>query len=262
MPSTYAHKRIGGEVAGLLPSVIRQTVRGNYDCYALGLHGPDLLFYYKPLQSNCVNAIGYAIHGRPASEFFAGAKDVYLLRGGKDCDAAYLYGFLCHFALDSEAHPYVNRKIAESGVTHTEIESCFDRYLMLLDGALPSGCDTTSHIVVSERICEIASAYFGITQKQALRAVRSMKKYNKLMTSKSRFLRGGAVAALKLSGCYREMHGMMLPQKDDPRCADSNLILLDIYEKAVGKAVRLIENLNGFLGGTSALGKELERDFE
>ena len=26
--------------------------------YLIGLHGPDILFYYKPLKSNSINSIG------------------------------------------------------------------------------------------------------------------------------------------------------------------------------------------------------------
>ena len=38
--------------------------------YMAGLHGPDILFYYKPLRANAVNQIGFGMHARPAAEFF------------------------------------------------------------------------------------------------------------------------------------------------------------------------------------------------
>ena len=62
MPSTYAHFRLGCEAERLLPESLKTLADDNFDCFALGLHGPDLLFYYKPLTNNPTNAIGYAIH--------------------------------------------------------------------------------------------------------------------------------------------------------------------------------------------------------
>ncbi|MGN0805481.1 MAG: zinc dependent phospholipase C family protein [Candidatus Coproplasma sp.] len=262
MPSTYAHRRIGGDVKNGLPQDIMRLIEDNYDFYALGLHGPDLLFYYKPLKSNKINAEGYAMHDRYASEFFSRAEDIYRKRSKREHDAAYLFGFLCHFALDSESHPYVNEKIAQSGITHTEIESNFDRFLMLKDGLKPFGFDVTSHIVPDERLCDTAAAYFIIEENQAEKSINSLKFYNRLLTTRKRLIRSAGKLILKLSGNYKEMHGMFLPDKEDPRCADSNRILYECYGKAVKKAVRLIENYSLFLECTENLSAELDRNFE
>lgn len=70
-----------------------------------------------------------------AREFFAPAKEAYAAAEDKGSALAYLLGFVCHFALDSACHGYIENKIAVSGVTHTEIESEFDRSLLLQDGA-------------------------------------------------------------------------------------------------------------------------------
>ena len=43
---------------------------------------------------------------------------------------AYLYGFLCHYILDSECHPYISEYMEEHDLGHLEIETEFDRYLM------------------------------------------------------------------------------------------------------------------------------------
>lgn len=47
---------------------------------------------------------------------------------------AYLYGYLCHFMLDSECHPYIDLYMEEKDLGHLEIETDFDRYLMEKDG--------------------------------------------------------------------------------------------------------------------------------
>ena len=74
MPSTYAHARLGNDAEKCADEKIKGIIERNRDCYALGLHGPDLLFYFKPLTANKINAIGYGIHERFASEFFKGQR--------------------------------------------------------------------------------------------------------------------------------------------------------------------------------------------
>ena len=70
MPSTYAHYRMGKEVAEELTGEAWHTLSMYRQLYLIGLHGPDILFYYKPLKSNVINGIGYGMHCRPGVEFF------------------------------------------------------------------------------------------------------------------------------------------------------------------------------------------------
>ena len=51
MPSTYAHYRFGQEVLKELPNDIKKIIIENKELYDIGLHGPDLLFYYLPLKT-------------------------------------------------------------------------------------------------------------------------------------------------------------------------------------------------------------------
>lgn len=69
MPSTYAHYCFGKAVYRRLPQEIQEEIKAYSPLYMTGLHGPDILFYYKPLKSNAINRIGYGMHGRPADEF-------------------------------------------------------------------------------------------------------------------------------------------------------------------------------------------------
>lgn len=117
MPSTYAHDCFGKAVYKQLPKEIQKEIKAYGPLYMAGLHGPDILFYYKPLRANAVNQIGFGMHARPAAEFFEQAwkkgKELSANRGG----FAYLYGFICHFALDHSCHGYIEEKIQKSGVT-------------------------------------------------------------------------------------------------------------------------------------------------
>ena len=262
MPSTYAHYRLGNDVKASLTGKIKQLVEDNYESFALGLHGPDLLFYYRPLTNNRTNAIGYAIHERFASLFFEMAGKVYSERGKRAADEAYLLGFLCHFALDSEGHPVVNAEMKAKNLSHTEIESAFDRYLLLKDGKQPLGTDLTAHIHANENTADIAAAYFGVDRGKAKKALKSIKFYNGLLNSASKIKRAFVTAALKISGMWNIMHGMMMPTEIEEKWKDGIAGLENAYAAAVQKAVRLIENYDGYLAGECALSAELERDFE
>ena len=58
------------------------------------------------------------------------------------------------------------------------------------------------------------------------------------------------------------MHGMMMPLDIEEKWKDGIAGLENAYAAAVQKAVRLIENYDGYLAGECALSAELERDFE
>ena len=110
MPATYAHYVFGKKVLKKLPESIRQEVRQGEDAFLLGLHGPDLLFYYYPVSKNRINQQGVAMHQELAAEFFDRGRSLWR----KEQDPAlraYLYGFLCHFILDSECHPFINQYV-------------------------------------------------------------------------------------------------------------------------------------------------------
>lgn len=72
MPSTYAHRRFGTNVLEHLPDELRAQLEQNRELYDIGLHGPDLLFYYHAAKSNPVGALGNAMHEEPGRVFLTG----------------------------------------------------------------------------------------------------------------------------------------------------------------------------------------------
>ena len=259
MPSTYAHYRFGKEVFAALPEGTAEIVREARGLYDIGLHGPDLLFYYKPLGSNAVNRIGFGMHAEPAEKFFVTAAQI--VRNGGAAQAAYAYGFICHFALDSACHSYIENKIRLSHVTHTEIESEFDRSLLLEEGKDPLSASLTAHIAASEENARVVAPFFGVSEKQAYKALRSMLFYNSLLRAPRQPKRGLVNLVLKLSGNYKEMHGMMIAERPISACEDSNMRLKKLFEKAVPEAVSLIENFSGYVRGDSRLSPAFENTF-
>lgn len=57
MPTTFTHDLFGREVYRMLPQEEREKIRRHGRLYRIGLHGPDILFYFH-LYKNRVNQHG------------------------------------------------------------------------------------------------------------------------------------------------------------------------------------------------------------
>lgn len=253
MPSTYAHRVFGERVLHRCPQSLASAIREHRQLYDIGLHGPDVLFYYHVLKNCAVNAKGYAMHARPAKEFFESAKAAYAAAADKGAALAYLLGFVCHFALDSACHGYIENKIAVSHVTHTEIESEFDRSLLEAKGKEPLSACLMDHIFATEENARVIAPFLGVTPKQAKKALSSMLFYNRLLRAPHQPKRGFVRLVLRLSGNFKEMHGMMIAKKPIPACADSDLRLSKLMKKAEGECVSLLCNFAAYLKGEGEL---------
>ncbi len=262
MPSTYAHYRMGKEVKNHLNQKERNIVEKYSDLYMIGLHGPDILFYYGALWSNSVNKVGFGLHEQSGRSFFENACKVIAKSSNKEAALAYTYGVLNHFALDTTCHKYVDEKIECSGVTHTEIEVEFDRSLMILDGYDPVRHSLTDHIHPTTNTAEIISEFYStVTAKQVKKSLDSMIFYNKLLLSNTDFKRNVIYALLKVTGNYKEMHGLIVNPMGNPACEDSNQKLLELYEEAKRRAVIFIHDFDENLRGIKPFDLIFDYDF-
>ena len=133
MPALYAHDRFGAKVSGRLEGELGEIVNRYYTQFSIGLQGPDIFFFYKPYKDNVIVRYGNHLHEISALSFFRHALSVVQRYGRDSGEYAYLMGFICHFILDSECHPYVDEMIEKTGVQHMEIEEEFEKLLLRLD---------------------------------------------------------------------------------------------------------------------------------
>ncbi len=70
MPTTYAHYKFGKEVTGALPRPLLSSIENHRELFDIGVHGPDLLFYYKALIKNPVYSQGSALNDKMVDVFF------------------------------------------------------------------------------------------------------------------------------------------------------------------------------------------------
>ena len=258
MPSTYAHRRFGANVLEHLPDELRAQLEQNRELYDIGLHGPDLLFYYHAAKSNPVGALGNAMHEEPGRVFFDRARRVVHCEADRDAALAYALGFVCHFALDSTCHPYVEAYVRESGVSHCEIETEFDNALLREDGYDPMKFFTASHIKPSRQRAEVVAPFYeGVTVDETLAAMKGMISVHHMLQAANPVKRWVVLAGMRAAGKYEFMHGLVANPQPNPKCVQSSRKLEELYKTAVPLAVRLIRE---YAGG-KPLGPEYQHTF-
>lgn len=262
MPSTYTHYKFGKDVFNKLPKARQKEIQSQMSLYKIGLHGPDILFYYKALTTNHVNQTGFGMHDKPAKDFFEPAKKVIKESHQPAPNFAYVYGFICHFVLDSQCHGYIEEKIQASGVSHTEIEVEFDRYLMIRDKHNPIKHHLTRHITPSEENAKVIAPYFeGITPKEVEKSLKAMKRYNDFLVAPGKLKRKVIYTLLKMTGNFEEMKGLIVNYVPNPKCKDSCEKLDALYSKAIDVAVTLIKEYGEFVYENKPLNKRYEKTF-
>ncbi len=140
MADFVSHYLFGTQALTEFPSKVQRIAANRQSCFNFGCQGPDPMFYRKALLGGPLHKLGNRMHSEKTDElFYALSKTVNSFKGvSYDIAAAYFYGFVCHYALDSEIHPYVyclqerfagaDPKLSKSAV-HCQIESDID-YLL------------------------------------------------------------------------------------------------------------------------------------
>lgn len=263
MPAAYAHYRFGQDVLNALPGKYRERLKQEEDLFNIGVQGPDLLFYYKPFSHHPLHAEGGRMHRLTGRDYFTAAGRIFLDEGCRKADYAYLCGFLCHFALDRKCHGYINAVEEEGRVSHAEIESEFDRVLLLEDGRSPVCTNLAAQVHASRRAAEVISPYFpGACTKEILAGMRSFWRFNWLLTLPGRLGYRRVDRLLRRLPSYGFIHGHMINLDPDPLCEQSSRELRQRYEDAVGEACLLIRSLLPAVRGRKQWPPLMDFDFE
>jgi len=261
MPANFAHTLFGREVLAILPFNVKRVLELNRSAFDIGLHGPDIYFFHKPFSKNKIREIGGFIHQRNADEFLSKAKKI-IKRTSDNELYSYAAGFICHFMLDSECHPYIAQKISQSGVSHAKIEAEFDRKLMLENGLDPFSYNTAAYLNPARALCEkIAMLYPVATGKDVYTSIKSMKKYTGLFVCKNGLKRSALYFLMDLSKT-KKYHDIILTPEPDSCCSDSNARLYEIFYAAIAPTAELIENYCKGIPNETELSGRFQRNFE
>ena len=262
MPTTYTHYRFGKDVMHALPRPLQQSIEAHRELFDIGLHGPDILFYYRFFQKNHVNQQGFQLHDLYADAFFEHAVQVIEQAEHKGAARAYIYGVICHFALDSECHKYVEKMIKVSGISHSEIEMEFDRLLLTEDYINPVTYYGTKHIHPTRQNAEvIAPFYENISPEELKKSLTWMNWVHKGLLAPKKFKRSLLFGVMKLIGMYDTGKGMVMSLEPNPACETYCRVLKRQYAGAVPLAVGLILNYQKVLFQNEKLPERFHETF-
>lgn len=247
MPTTYTHYKFGKDVLTNLPFPLKKAIELKRQYFDIGLHGPDILFYYYPFWYNHVNKTGSSMHKVSARPFFERAREVIAKADDRMAAKAYIYGFICHYSLDSVCHKYVEKMIDVSGIGHSEIEMEWDRRLMVADGLDPLTFIPTGHIKATDKNATVIAPFFkDISVKEVKRALTIMRWALKNLLPLSVWKKVIVKGVLKTVHLEKKF-GLFMSEKKNPKCDRYCDILSDVYEENIMHAVRLIEEYSSFL---------------
>ena len=260
MPATYAHYRFGASMLSKMPGDVSRTAKRHRRMFDVGLHGPDLFFYYKPVFSTKVGRLGNKFHRQTGKEFFIRACRSLRL-DPSEAGLAYLYGVLCHYGLDSHCHPLVEKYSWEGIASHARIEAEFDRFLMEMDGMQPPyGVQLTKHMTLTRPECEIVSRFYpgaeGIHIQDSLKGMVSIRRALDMPKSP---LRTAVVKTMSMgSATFRDM---VTDSEPDPVCRELDQPLLERYRQAVKEFPEMLQQLGAHITYNAPLGELFEPIF-
>ena len=144
MPDVAIHHVFGRDVKERLPEEVRRDLADVP--YGFALYGPDLWFMYEPWKRR--QGRGRRMHTTRTGDFLNALAEK--ARGGSASREmfSYLAGFLCHYALDSTAHPYIVWQSTETWPTkhaHRDMEHALDIALLRREGFWGEKHPVTDH---------------------------------------------------------------------------------------------------------------------
>lgn len=262
MPAFYAHNRFGALVAGQMNGELNEIISSHYAQFAIGLQGPDIFFFYKPYSKNRVTQYGYHLHDISAYPFFEHALKIVKEKGRNSKEYAYLMGFICHYILDSEYHPYVEEMIGKTGVLHLEIEEEFEKMLLRLDGNDPLSYPVADLVPTDNATAKAVYPFYKninpIIVKESLQYLKLVKK---IFTAPGFLKQTVLNSAMHLTGNYAHWKGLMNQRKDNPNCQKTNEGLLIRFQSSIDIAVDMINEFDESLQTGKELNKRFDRTF-
>jgi len=222
MPAVITHYLLSKACAGLMDdSGAAERLNLHGGVYYLGAQGPDILFF--ALGSKTLNQLGGRIHREGINLFFAECiKRLRMTAAEEERNelAAYMAGFLCHYALDTCAHPYIYYKTGfshENGrltgkpvIRHHFLETTIDCILSekledknpyLLNIAEKISVDAKKRALIGNFLSETVNASYKVFMypEDYAKAMKDTVLFYKIFRDKAGRKRAAAKAAGKVS---------------------------------------------------------------
>lgn len=196
MPSNITHFYFSDCVLKELKPEIQSIIEKNPRAFYVGAQGPDLLFYLQ-LEKEPLSKLGYEIHdGFVAEKMFAESAE-YAAMQQSNVLKAFLFGQLCHYALDCNLHPYIIQK-------STDLKDCYK---------------------------DNEKEYIHVVFESALdyMCVKNYLKKNSLFYRSHKNLKIGKAERAEIATYYSEIVAPMMNQNLPPKTAEKSLRLMKLF---------------------------------
>ncbi len=255
MPESYAHKKMGAMVYKSLTKDTKALVHKHLPYFLVGLHGPDLLFFYRPGLDGHLREFGRGLHHRNFEEFYDNAKlQIELYRD--DEKLVYFYGVLCHLYLDALCHPYVESFRKEVGVTHGKLETEYERHLLRKDGRDEQRFPVLAHLPISLDVAEqIAPFYLGVNAFEIYECMLSFKVSSNITRLGDPISRKLISNTMNELGYGEKVAGLLMSKDASEICRPAMGKLDALMEEAAFLAKEAIEEFSKYLYRDNACGK-------
>jgi hypothetical protein len=263
MPTTYTHDLFGKKIYRVLPAEMKRVIREHGDLYRIGLHGPDIFFYFMVCK-NPVTRYGVKMHNECAAGFFE--QSMALARETKDeALLAYLLGFGCHYLLDSVCHPYVDEVDAQGKISHALLEIEFDRVLMEREGKDPFRFYPSDAIVPKYSYARVIhEANPAISAVNTWISLHMMKWItNTLVCSDNGKKRKvlGKLASYFGEGSRRFIEDHFMRREPAAKCQKALGELDGLYQKAIAETPEYLKELYGLFKASAPLSERWNRTY-
>lgn len=257
MPANYAHYRFGAQRLAQMEPEVRRVVKRHRQLYDIGLHGPDIFFYHNVFVQDDVVRLGYQLHHFSGKTLITRLAKHLRLEPSEPA-LAYLYGLLAHYCLDSHCHPMIRAVTAGGEIGHVQLETEFDRFLLVEDGKTPPSTHFTGqHLKLTDAECEVVATVYGsVTAADVKRSVNNMATVARLIATPKGGLR---TAAKKTVG--KRFSQYLMYDEPDPACAHLNDSLMALYNAAAADFPELERQITVYLTCGVPLGDEFAPTF-
>ena len=149
----------------------------NKKAFLLGAQGPDFLYYHRAapllMRGKPLRSLGVQMHAIKPDLLFSKFAQYCTLHKADNVARSHAAGFLCHFLLDADAHPYVYAKQARiiedehikhlKSCVHFRVEHALDAIMLeRIDKMSPAEFDYSAAVTDDEQAligCAKAAAY-------------------------------------------------------------------------------------------------------
>lgn len=264
MPCLYAHYTFGEKVRAQLPQEMKECISVYEEPFHLGLQGPDFLYFYMPLRKNSVNFLGHRIHKKPGAFSIKKVFPLVRRKGRYSPETAYLIGYLCHFMLDSQCHPYVDGQAKKTGIRHVPLEGEFDKFLMKKDGICPETYPLWRHVPVDPLTIRTAIRLYPWEKPWKVAAALLSFRFCKwLLTARNPLNKRLLTRLMRFLGLYEKLQGHYLWDGVLEGSEPASFGLFIRYEGAVEETARIAKQLFEAIGqkGRVRLNPRLDVNF-